>query len=120
MAADDEEPFYGCVVCSGEQGRERKAAGAAVCKFDGCAKEYTRRRRAADAAGDTPRRREAPPAAPPAKCRKIKDVLGVSMCLLSEMDADEKRVGRDNGDDDIQCQVRGGFGGARDKRRRRT
>ena len=31
------------------------------------------------------------------------------------MTSEEKRLGRKNGDDDIQCEVRGGFGGARDK-----
>ena len=39
----------------------------------------------------------------------------MSLCLTSEMTGEEKRTGRKNGDDDIQCQVRGGFGVARDK-----
>ena len=34
------------------------------------------------------------PVAPPVKCRKIKDVLGASMVLVSELSSDEKRVGR--------------------------
>ena len=55
------------------------------------------------------------PAAPATKCRKIKDVLGVSLCLVSEMSSEERRVGRKNGDDDIHCEVRGGFGSAGDK-----
>jgi len=114
MAREDEEPFTDCVVCFGQKGRERRSDGAAVCKFDGCSKEYTRRNR--ERAGDGISRREAPPpSAPPAKCRKIKDVLGVSTCLLAEMDADERRVGRKSSDDDIQIQVRGGFGGTDDK-----
>jgi hypothetical protein len=39
----------------------------------------------------------------------------VSLCLTSDMTGEDKRIGRKNGDDDIQCQVRGGFGGAHDK-----
>ena len=54
------------------------------------------------------------PPAQPAKCRKIKDVLGVSVCGF-DLNADERRVGKEWGYDDIQFQLRGGFGGARDK-----
>ena len=107
MAIDDEEPFLECVVCHGDNGRERKCSGAMICKHNRCNKTYQQRRREARAAGHEP---EQAPAPPPAKCRKIKDVLGVSLCLVSELSSDERRTGRESGDDDIQCEVRGGFG----------
>ena len=106
-------PYEDCVVCGGERGRERRSGGSSICKFDGCQKELSRRRKEARAAGDVPPVAERPPAQP-AKCRKIKDVLGVSVCGF-DLNADEKRVGKEWGYDDIQFQLRGGFGGARDK-----
>ena len=36
------------------------------------------------------------------------------MCVMSSMSADERRVGRKNGDDDIHIQLRGGFGNSGD------
>ena len=41
-------------------------------------------------------------------------MLGVSVCGF-DLNADERRVGKEWGYDDIQFQLRGGFGGARDK-----
>ena len=111
--ADEEEPFTDCVECHGDRGRARRSEGSAICAFEGCKRSYTKRRRGSNNGGDAlllP-----PPPAPRHKCRKIKDVLGVSLCLTSEMSSEEKRIGRKCGDDDIQCEVRGGFGGARDK-----
>ena len=101
-----------CVVCHGARGRARRSEGSNICLHDGCKREYAKRRRD-DNGGDTLPQPLAP--APRHTCRKIKDVLGVSLCLTSEMSSEERRVGRNNGDDDIQCEVRGGFGGARDK-----
>jgi len=112
--SDEEDPFVDCVVCHGDRGRARRSDGSAICLFDGCKKEYAKRRRGSNNYGDT-LLAEALPKAPRHECRKIKDVLGVSLCLTSEMSNEEKRIGRKCGDDDIQCEVRGGFGGARDK-----
>ena len=100
-----------CVVCHGERGRARRSEGSAICLHDGCNRDYAKRRRGSNDDGDI----VLLPKAPRHKCRKIKDVLGVSLCLTSGMTSEEKRVGRKHGDDDIQCEVRGGFGGARDK-----
>ena len=105
--------YEDCVVCGGERGRERRSGGSSICKFDGCQKELSRRRKEARAAGDVPPVAERPPAQP-AKCRKIKDVLGVTLCGL-DLDADQRRVGKKSGYDDVQLQMRGGFGGAKDK-----
>ena len=101
-----------CVECFGANGRARRSDGSATCLHDKCKRDYAKRRRDSSNDGDI-----CSPVAklPRHKCRKIKDVLGVSLCLTSEMTGEEKRIGRKSGDDDIQCQVRGGFGGARDK-----
>jgi hypothetical protein len=111
--SDEEEVFFDCVECFGANGRARRSDGSNTCRHDGCKKDYAKRRRGSDNNGDIS---SLPlPKAPQHKCRKIKDVLGVSLCLTSQMSGEEKRTGRKTGDDDIQCQVRGGFGGARDK-----
>jgi len=113
MSDEEEEVFFGCVECKGANGRARRSDGSRTCLHDGCKKDYAKRRRGSSNDGDIS---SLPlPKAPRHKCRKIKDVLGVSLCLTSEMTGEERRTGRKNGDDDIQCQVRGGFGGARDK-----
>ena len=104
MAERDEVPYEDCVVCGGERGRERRSANSSICKFNACQKELTRRRNEARAAGDVPPVAERLPA-PPAKCRKIKDVLGVSVCGF-DLNADQKRVGKDWGYDDVHCQER--------------
>jgi hypothetical protein len=113
MSDEEEEVFFDCVECFGANGRARRSDGSNTCRHDGCKKDYAKRRRGSDNNGDIS---SLPlPKAPQHKCRKIKDVLGVSLCLTSQMSGEEKRTGRKTGDDDIQCQVRGGFGGARDK-----
>ena len=103
-----------CIECHGASGRARRSEGSAICPFDGCKRKYAKRRRGSNGDGELPLV-EMPPKVPRHECRKIKDVLGVSLCLTSEMTSEEKRLGRKNGDDDMQCEVRGGFGGARDK-----
>ena len=112
MSDEGEEVFWDCVVCHGDNGRARRSDGSAICLHDGCKKEYAKRRKGNDGGIALP---PPPRPAPRHECRKIKDVLGVSMCLTSEMSSEEKRIGRNIGDDDIQCEVRGGFGGPRDK-----
>ena len=114
MPRPDEVPFLDCVECHGDNKRERRSDGSATCKHDGCKKDYARKRKAG-AAGDITALPQQAPVAPPAKCRKIKDVLGVSMVLVSELSSDERRVGRKLGDNDISCEVRGGFGNSGDK-----
>jgi hypothetical protein len=113
--ADDIEVFFECVICHGEQERERRSDGSSICAHERCKREYAKRRRDGTNSGDQPPLVEKALAAPPKKCRKIKDVLGVSLCLTSELSSDEKRTGRTFSNDDIQCEVRGGFGDARDK-----
>ena len=103
-----------CVVCHGERGRARRSDGSATCLHDGCKRDYAKRRRGSNDDGDN-LLAEKLPKEPRHECRKIKDVLGVSLCLTSGMASEERRIGRKHGDDDIQCEVRGGFGGARDK-----
>ena len=44
-------------------------------------------------------------------CFRIKEVLGVSMCL--KLSKTEKRLGYDYGDEDICYQVRGKYGGSK-------
>jgi hypothetical protein len=114
MSDEEEEVFFDCVECFGANGRARRSDGSNTCRHDKCKRDYAaKRRRGSDNNGDIS---SLPlPKAPQHKCRKIKDVLGVSLCLTSQMSGEEKRTGRKTGDDDIQCQVRGGFGGARDK-----
>ena len=104
-----------CVECFGANGRARRSDGSATCLHDKCKRDYAKRRRGSSNDGDISSTVEKLPKAPRHNCRKIKDVLGVSLCLTSEMTGEERRTGRKTGDDDIQCQVRGGFGGARDK-----
>jgi|TARA_B110000037_G_C16654772_1_gene316045 hypothetical protein len=114
MPRPDEDPFLDCVECHGDNNRERRSDGSATCKHDGCKKAYARKRKAGGA-GDITALPQQASVAPPAKCRKIKDVLGVSMVLVSELSSDERRVGRKCGDNDIHCAVRGGFGNRGDK-----
>ena len=49
----------------------------------------------------------------PTSCFRIKEVLGVSMCL--KLSKTEKRLGYDYGDEDYCYQVRGKYGGSKDE-----
>ena len=101
-----------CAVCHGQRRRARRSEGSAICRHEGCKTEYAKRRR--DGNAELPLA-EKLPKAPRHECRKIKDVLGMSMVLVAELGFDERRVGRTSGDNDIQCEIRGGFGNRGDK-----
>ena len=109
----DEEPFLDCYLCKGDSGRERRSLGSPICKFDGCIKEHTRRRRAAKESG-AERTALAPPAAAAKRtsCFKIREVVGVDLCVAA--DARQKRAGRPLDEDNVGYKVRGGYGEDKD------
>lgn len=112
MAIEDEEPYSDCVVCFGERLREQRSEGSAICKHDSCKREYARRR-----AGLGTDEAERTALAPPAKaartsCFKIREVLGVDMCVAAS--PRQQRAGRKADDDNIAYKVRGGFGEDKD------
>ena len=111
---EDEEPFEDCEVCGGESGRERKSEGSAICKFDGCVREYARRRAARRAGMEQPERTALAPPAKAARtsCFKIREVLGIDMCVAAS--PRQQRAGRKADDDNISYKVRGGFGEDKD------
>ena len=77
--AGDEEIFYECGVCAGEMGRCRRSDGSSICKHNSCYNELRRRR----AGGDEVRTALARPAkAARTSCFKIREVLGVDMCVV--------------------------------------
>ena len=98
--------FFGCAICKGKKRRSRKGAGGSICKNNGCSKEWTARRRAAqrEDSGDD---EEAPELT---QCYEVEKVLGVSLCQLSTLTKRQRRVGRELSARDIFCEVRGGFG----------
>ena len=107
-ALEDDDIFYGCVVCSGEKKRRRNGSNGSRCMHNSCKEELTRRNKGL--------REQAPVGdvvvdSDPTECFKIKEVLGVSMCL--KMTKTEKRLGCDYGDDDCYYQVRGKYGGSK-------
>ena len=105
-----------CVVCSGRRGRGRNGDNGTRCKHQRCKEELTARNKAERAArlessaGDA-----APPAdTDPTACFKIKEVLGVSMCL--KMTKKERRLGRAaDVEADIYYHLRGKYGGGADE-----
>ena len=94
--------FDDCVSCGGKQGRSRRSLGSTNCRHEAC-KGVRKRRHEEPQAVAAPDVR-----AVATSCFKVKELLGISVCL--ELDADERRVGREADDDDIALQVRGGFG----------
>ena len=112
MSEADEEIFYDCVVCSGDMKRGRNGVNGTRCKHESCKKELTRRNKERQAAAALGPASDAAPVVDndPNECFKIKEVLGVSMCL--KMSKTEKRLGCDYGDDDCYYQVRGKYGGS--------
>ena len=104
---DGQPIFFDCVKCHGGKRRSRRSLGSSNCKHESC--KGVRKRGHEDAEST-----EAPPVAAAAtSCFKIKSLLGVSTCL--NLDADERRTGRNADDDDIYLQVRGGFGKSADE-----
>ena len=114
MADDtDDDTFYDCVECSGERGRPRRSDGSATCKFDGCKRSYAKKRKLEAVAADAPRSAQLAPTgatAAPTVCYKIKHVLGVAMCLPSDMSGYERRNGKKAAADQLSYLVCGGFG----------
>ena len=94
---------------SGANGRGRRSDGSAICLHEGCKKKYAKRnaekRARLEPSGDAP-----VVDSDPTSCFRIKEVLGVSMCL--KLSKTEKRLGYDYGDEDICYQVRGKYGGS--------
>ena len=112
MSDDGEEVFWDCTICSGERGRGRNGENGTRCKHNSCKKELAARNAAARAARLSSVGDAAPLVdADPTSCFKIKEVLGVSMCL--KLTKTEKRVGHEADWQDIYYQVRGKFGGQR-------
>ena len=111
MSSDeDEDVFYDCAVCSGDQGREPRSDGSAVCKFDGCKCEYAKRRKLEHVDVDALPRQAPTGGDTSTYCYTVKEVVGVSMCPTDHMTPYEKRAGRKQKDTGISYQVRGGFG----------
>ena len=109
---DDDAIFFDCYICEGGKGRERKSAGSSTCAHDSCVKEHTRRRKAARSE-DGERTALAPaPKAARTSCFKIRDVVGVDLCV--EASARQRRVGRALDEHNISYKVRGGFGEDKD------
>ena len=111
--SDNGDIFTGCCVCFGDMNKPRNGANGSRCTHNSCKTELTRRNQEARAAklasaGDAPM-----VDIDPTECFKIKEVLGVSMCL--KMSKTEKRRGCDYGDDDCYYQVRGKYGGSKDE-----
>ena len=109
MSEADEEVFYECVVCFGARKRGRNGENGTRCKHNSCKKELTRRSKAKQAAALEPAV-DAVVDSDPTSCFKVKEVLGMSMCL--KMTTTEKRLGCDYGDEDCYYHIRGKFGGS--------
>ena len=113
MSDAGEEIFYDCVVCHGDRRRGRNGDNGTRCKHNNCKEELARRNkeRRAAACGLVPAGDAAPVLdSDPTECFKIKEVLGISMCL--KMSKTEKRLGCNYGDEDCYYQVRGKYGGS--------
>ena len=99
-----------CLECLGANGRGRRSDGSAICLDDGCKKKYAKRnaekRARLEPAGDA-----AVVDSDPTSCFRIKEVLGVSMCL--KLSKTEKRLGYEYGAEDFCYQVRGKYGGSK-------
>ena len=111
MSDEGEEVFYECVICSGAHKRSRNGDNGTRCKHDSCKKELTRRNTELRAARLAPAGDAPVVDSDPTSCFRIKEVLGVSMCL--KLSKTEKRLGYDYGDEDICYQVRGKYGGSK-------
>ena len=109
---DDEDVFWDCYICQGQMGRERKCDNSPICKHNSCVKEHTRRRKAARSEdGDRTALAPAPKAAR-TSCFKIRDVVGVDLCVAAS--PRQMRAGRTIDEDNISYKIRGGFGEDKD------
>ena len=109
---DDEDVFWDCYICQGQMSREGKCDNSLICKHNSCVKEHTRRRKATRSE-DGERTALAPaPKAARTSCFKIRDVVGVDLCV--EASARQRRVGRALDEHNISYKVRGGFGEDKD------
>ena len=113
MSDQGEDIFYDCCICFGEKKKPRNGSNGSRCTHNSCKDELTRRNAAKRAAKLAPAGDAPVVDSDPTECFKIKEVLGVSMCL--KMSKTEKRLGCDYGDDDCVYQVRGKFGGSKDE-----
>ena len=109
---DDDAVFFGCYICQGENGRERKCDNSPICKHNSCVKEHTRRRKAARSEDGERTALAPPPKSARTACFKIRDVVGVDLCV--EASARQRRVGRALDEHNISYKVRGGFGEDKD------
>ena len=105
------EPFV-CRFCpqGNPSGLPRSALGSDCCTGAACkrARAHERAQRAAGVQVATPTQAET------TLCFKVKEVIGVSLCM-EQMSAAERRVGRERADEEIRCQVRGKFGSDADE-----
>ena len=94
----DEDIYWDCVVCSGARKRARNGPNGSRCMHNSCKTELTRRNKERCAAKLAPADDAPVVDDDPTECFKIKEVLGVSMCL--KMAKTEKRLGCNYSDDD--------------------
>ena len=115
MSDEGEDVFWDCVICHGERGRGRNGENGSRCKHNNCKMQLAAQNAAARAEKFESSAGDAAPLvdADPTSCFKIKEVLGVSMCL--KMTKKEKRLGRAADEADIYYHLRGKFGGDADE-----
>ena len=113
MSEHGEDIFYDCVICSGAKTRERNGPNGTRCKHNSCKDELTRRNKEMRAALQSPAGDSAVVDQDPTECFRIKEVLGVSMCL--KMSKADKRLGCDYNPSDCYYHVRGKYGGSRNE-----
>jgi len=112
MSERDEEPFEDCYICHGDNGRGRRSDGSPICKHNSCIKEHRRRRQEATIDEHDERSSVAPAKAERTACFKIREILGVDMCVAASPRA--KRAGCELSATNVAYKVRGGFGADKD------
>ena len=112
MPYSDEEIFWDCAYCEGRSGLPRASTNSPRCTASQCKEAQTAERAAARTA--LPVVAPCAPKAEPTTCFKIKEVLGVSMCM-EKMTDEESRCGRARSDEEICYQLRGKFGKSSDE-----
>ena len=106
--------FYECVVCGGSKARSRRSSGRQNCRHDSCKGVRRQTARPQDSgtldssALDGTLEQVLSRATTAHQCFEVKE-LGVSVCL--NLTDRERRAGKSQRrDEDICCQVRGGWG----------